>query len=178
MEQWRAVPGYRGHYKVSDRGRVRSLDRWETAGKHIKRRRRTGRILKCNVHKDGYLYASLCRNGLMNCIAVHRLVLFAFVGPCPVGMQARHYPDRTQMNCNLHNLSWATKIVNQGDRVAHKTTYNGQEHHSAKLTAKTVRAIRQIKEWPRGTVIDLARKYGVRTKVIIRARDGQTWKHI
>jgi hypothetical protein len=26
-ERWRQVPGYEGHYEVSDRGRVRSIDR-------------------------------------------------------------------------------------------------------------------------------------------------------
>lgn len=178
MEQWRTVPGYRRRYEVSDLGRVRSLDRWESAGKRIKKRWRAGRILKVSVDKYGYPHVRLYFNSDSLNVTVHKLVLLAFVGPCPAGMQARHYPDGTPTNCNLRNLSWTTASINLNDRVEHKTMYNGQQHHSAKLTVKMVRAIRQIKEWPRGTLIDLARKYGVRTKVIHRARDGQTWKHI
>jgi hypothetical protein len=54
--------------------------------------------------------------------AVHRLVLEAFVGPCPEGKEARHFPDRDPRNNRLDNLSWATRTTNQRDRDFHGTS--------------------------------------------------------
>jgi len=47
---------------------------------------------------------------------VHRLVLEAFVGPCPEGMVAAHHPDPNPLNCSLSNLRWATRKENEQDK--------------------------------------------------------------
>jgi hypothetical protein len=52
---------------------------------------------------------------------VHRLVLEAFVGPCPIGMQCRHFPDPNPANCNLKNLQWGTPMENTEDKRVHGT---------------------------------------------------------
>lgn len=49
---------------------------------------------------------------------IHRLVLEAFVGPCPEGMEARHINGDHQDN-RLENLCWGTKEENMKDRVLH-----------------------------------------------------------
>jgi len=107
---------------------------------------------------------------------VHRLVLLAFVGPCPQGMQARHFPRRN--GNRLENLSWATPLVNQRDREIHGTHNKGRRNYGAKLTAQNVRAIRRIEAWPYGTVVRLARKYRVSRTVIQYVRDMKGWRHI
>lgn len=43
-EQWKDVPGYEGYYQVSDKGRVRSLDRYEDCRGGL--RFRKGRLMK------------------------------------------------------------------------------------------------------------------------------------
>src|SRR5699024_6464865 len=47
---------------------------------------------------------------------VHRLVLEAFVGPCPDGMEACHWDD-DKTNNHVSNLRWATQSDNMHDRV-------------------------------------------------------------
>jgi hypothetical protein len=45
---------------------------------------------------------------------VHRLVLLAFVGPCPKGMEACHWDDNPGNN-HLSNLRWDTSLANKRD---------------------------------------------------------------
>jgi hypothetical protein len=118
-ETWCAVPGYE-FYEVSDRGQVRSLDkvarsRWGTP-KPIK-----GRILKQS--KQGrYPVVTLYRDATGKTIAVHRVVLLAFTGPCPDGQEALHFDDDPENNC-LENLRWGTPNENALDCIR-----NGNQH--------------------------------------------------
>lgn len=57
---------------------------------------------------------------------IHRLVLRAFVGPCPEGMEVLHADD-DPMNNNLGNLRYGTRSENQYDRVR-----NGIHHQANK----------------------------------------------
>lgn len=54
---------------------------------------------------------------------VHRLVLEAFVGPCPEGMEGCH-GDGDPTNNSLGNLRWDTATSNQLDKVRHGTHHN------------------------------------------------------
>lgn len=47
---------------------------------------------------------------------MHRLVLLAFVGPCPDGMEACHANDIPTDN-RLANLRWGTHADNMRDRI-------------------------------------------------------------
>jgi hypothetical protein len=158
---YKPIPGYPG-YEVSDRGRVRSL-------------KKGGRLLRPIARDNNRSHPSvhLIQGGVCRHEYIHRLVLLAFVGPCPKGMQARHYPRRN--GNRLENLSWATPLVNQKDRDEHGTHNKGR---GAKLTVRNVRAIRRVKAWPYGTVIKLARKYGVSHAAIQYARDRKSWRHL
>lgn len=114
-EQWRPIPGYEGHYEVSDHGRVRSVTRilphpvngWKTY---------RGKLLKQDVHKTGHIAVWLSLDGRMRSLLVHRLVLMAFIGPCPDGMEACHWNDDPGDN-RLENLRWASRRDNNLDRV-------------------------------------------------------------
>ncbi|MET0992976.1 MAG: NUMOD4 motif-containing HNH endonuclease [Mycobacterium sp.] len=114
-EEWRALPGYEGIYAVSDQGRVQSLDRITDRGRKWK-----GRILSPATMPSGYRTVSLWRNGKQTTALVHRLVLFAFVGPCPEGMEALHKCGVPSDN-RLVNLAWGTHSENQHDQVSHGT---------------------------------------------------------
>lgn len=125
-EQWRPIPGYEGHYEVSDHGRVRSLNR--TVHRSDGRLRRiNGRVLSPYRDKSGHLYVALSVNRVQRTHLVHRLVLLAFVGACPDGMEACHWNDNPEDN-RLDNLRWAPRRDNNLDRVR-----NGI-HHMAKKT--------------------------------------------
>lgn len=125
-EVWKPVPGYEGEYAVSDHGRVRSLDRVvirsNGAPTHVRER-----VLRPGLHKlSGKRVVALCRDGAMRTEFVHRLVLSAFVGPCPAGHEACHRDD-DGLNNSLSNLYWGTRSENMHDRVR-----NGRHHQSRK----------------------------------------------
>lgn len=121
-EIWRPVVGYPG-YLVSDRGRVRSIDRYDGRGWRIK-----GRLLRLRVGSKGYLTASLWRSGRGRNRPAHRLVLEAFVGPCPTEMETRHLNGVPSDN-RLVNLAWGTRRANAMDKKRHGTAGRARPAH-------------------------------------------------
>lgn len=121
-EEWRPVPGYEGYYEVSSLGRVKSLEReipHPTSGViRIKEKIRTAIPEK----QFGYLYLSLHKGGERERFAVHYLVLRAFVGPRPEGMQACHN-DGNNTNNRVENLRWGTPKENVADIKRHGRNY-------------------------------------------------------
>lgn len=123
LENWRPVPGYEGLYEASDHGRVRSLDRIDSRGN-----RALGRVLLPDVRPSGHLRVSLCRNGRVKRMWVHRLVLSIFVGPCPDGLEGCH-DDGDPANNAVDNLRWDTKSANARDRQRHGTDRQTRKTH-------------------------------------------------
>lgn len=59
---------------------------------------------------------------------VHSLVLEAFTGPCPEGMEARHLDDNPTNN-RLENLVWGTRSENSQDAIRNdRHFYAGLTH--------------------------------------------------
>lgn len=105
-EQWRPVVHWEGLYSVSSLGRVRSEDRITTSNGRARRVR--GCILLANP-TGGHPAVALCRDGRSHTYTVSRLVLEAFVGPCPGGKVARHFPDTDPHNNRLDNLIYGPR---------------------------------------------------------------------
>jgi hypothetical protein len=111
-EIWKPVLGYEGAYSVSNMGRVRSEQR------RVKRSDGRPRtipccILKYRVGDVGYPIVSLHKNGKGQTIRVHRVVLEAFVGPCPDGMECLH-ANNDKLDARLVNVRWGTHAENTG----------------------------------------------------------------
>ena len=121
-ERWLPVPGYEGVYEVSDLGRVRSMDRLDSRG-----RKRRGRVLSPRKTTRDHRSISLCLNAVSRSFQVHHLVLTAFVGPRPEGLEGCHWDDDPTNNC-LSNLRWDTRSANVRDSVRNGT------HHMARVT--------------------------------------------
>lgn len=121
--EWRAIPGYEGLYEVSNHGQVRSLDRVTAQGVSIK-----GRIRCCGPNAYGYPTLALNKDGARKIQLVHRLVLLAFVGPCPEGHEGLH-ADGTRNNNRLDNLSYGTRSDNVRDSLKHGTNVNAAKTH-------------------------------------------------
>lgn len=113
-EIWKPVPGWRGLYEVSSFGRVRSIAR-EVMTKRGFKQKVPGRVLRPGIAR-GYERVVLQKGGMRHDVAVHRLVLETFVGPCPDGMEACHGDDNRRNNL-LMNLRWDTKSANCQDRT-------------------------------------------------------------
>ena len=118
-EVWKPIPGY-NHYEVSNLGNVRSIDRWLRFGRTEKLRFTKGRILRKCRNDGGYEQITLNRRTGCH---VHQLVLLAFVGPRPKGMEALH-GDGNKANNRLDNLRYGTRSENQLDRRNHGTSNN------------------------------------------------------
>ncbi|MCC8103685.1 MAG: HNH endonuclease [Clostridiales bacterium] len=112
-EIWKDIPGYEGEYQVSDMGRVKSLDRkivqrsrWGTDFE----RTITGRILRPGQFcKNGHVSVVLKHGGIGK--PVHQLVMRAFVGEPPEGMEVRHINGNPKDN-RLENLCYGTRTEN------------------------------------------------------------------
>lgn len=143
--QYRDIPGFPG-YKVCDDGSVWScwrkvgLGRWHGSRYVIGdvwTQKRPG-----HSKKQGHETVSLTRNGGLHSKWVHRLVLEAFIGPCPEKMECCHY-DGNPRNNRLDNLRWDTKKNNCADAIRHGRTTRGDRNARAKLTRDDVIEIRQ-----------------------------------
>lgn len=115
-EEWRPIPGCDGRYEVSNLGRVRSRPR-TTPGRWDTPMHFAGRVLAQESVVGGYLRVGMRYGGRRHRELVHRLVLLAFVGPCPEGMEARHVDGNPTHN-HVSNLAWGTHSENTYDQVS------------------------------------------------------------
>lgn len=130
-EQWLPVLGWESYYEVSDQGRVRSLDRLACLGRGGRIGVRRGRLLAPATDKrSGYRVVSLWASPVRRSARVHTLVLEAFVGPRPAGLEALHGNGNPSDN-RLANLSWNTSTANAADVRAH-----GHHNHGSKDRCK------------------------------------------
>lgn len=125
-ERWLPVEDYVGYYEVSDYGRVRSLDRvviYKTNIPHTHR----GIILTPAVIDDyGHLVVSLNKRGVSATRYVHLLVLRAFKGPCPEGLEGCHNDGDASDN-RVASLRYDTHSSNMQDAVRHGTYGRGYD---------------------------------------------------
>lgn len=128
--------------------------------------------------KLGYLVARLSYHGKPKNIFVHRLVLLAFVGPCPEGMECRHFPDGNPVNNRLENLQWGTKEENYKDKVQHGTHYKGERNPRAMLTEGDVKEIRAMHKEKRCTVPAIAQMFRVSVPCVEAIVYGRNWKNV
>lgn len=114
-ERWLPVAGWGGIYEVSDLGRVRT---WTCRSRQRDRGDRPTLLGSGDVH--GYRIVNLKYKGRYAKVLIHRLVLEAFVGPCPESMECRHLNGNRDDNC-LGDLCWGTKSENLDDQFRHGT---------------------------------------------------------
>lgn len=126
-ERWAAIPGWEGLYEASTHGRIRSVDRLRVSKngvtKHLK-----SHVLAQSQDAHGRCHVQLYRNGSRQPKTVHSLVMFAFVGPRPAGMEIAHW-DGDAGNNHLENLRYATPGENEKDKVRHGTHRNASKTH-------------------------------------------------
>lgn len=179
-ENWKQIP-IAPLYEVSNLGRVRSVTR------QFERKSRTGNThtvtwggrliggwIKRIRGRPVCVMVSLRHDGNTILCRVHRLVLEAFVGPCPAGMEGCHNDGNPSNNC-VENLRWDTHQANVDDMVSHKTKVDppkhfGERHPNARLSDSQVEAIRATKRG-RGVRAKLARQHGVSATSISRIWD-------
>lgn len=129
VEEWRWVVGYKGLYEVSNHGRVRSY--------HVKGPNKNNRqcpnpkLISLKPNDYGYVEITL-RHKYGNPkddkqVKVHRLVLEAFVGSCPDGMDGSHQNGKRNDNL-ITNLLWETPKENNDRKKQHGTYQIGDKN--------------------------------------------------
>lgn len=166
-ETWKPVPGFPG-YEVSDAGRVRSL-----------RRRRRGdppRMLRPCISGHHYYRVFLVLLGRTHTRYVHRLVLEAFLGPCPEGLEACHRDD-DQTNNRLSNLRWDTRQANDEDRERNGGVLRGSRIGNSKLSEEDVQEIRRLRAagWKQQAI---AARFHVSRPHVSELCAGKKWAHV
>jgi hypothetical protein len=147
FEEWRQVVGYEGYYEVSNFGRVRSVAKGTG--------RKTGKLLTQRPHiHDQYLSVvlSTAEKGPKES-KVHRLVLEAFTGSCPIGKQVDHIDGNRQNNV-LPNLRYVTQSENRRAAVERRGEWAinsrpppprfGRDNSATKLTRDQVIDVRRL----------------------------------
>ena len=127
-EQWQPIPGWEGYYDVSDQGRVRSVDRIVQDYDGRLRRFRSRLIKSFPNPETGRHQVRLSRDGRARTFRVAALVLSAFIGPRPAGMEACHN-DGCRTRDVLTNLRYDTAGNNHRDKVRHGTHNEASKTH-------------------------------------------------
>lgn len=147
-EIWKDVKGHEGLYKVSNKGRVKSLGIWHTQP-HPKGNGEFNvfhkpKILTCGPDHYGYRQVSLGggkkRNG-----KVCWLVMEAFIGPRPPKMDVCH-KDGNRQNDDISNLYYGTRKENIADAIRHGTFPEGEASGQSKLTSRQVVELRNMRD--------------------------------
>jgi len=134
------------------------------------------RRLKAYTDRRGAQHVTLCNGTKPKTRTVHSLVMFAFIGPRPSGMDICHN-DGNPANNTVDNLRWDTRKGNMADMIRHDRSTRGERHRLAVLTELQVIDIkRRSNSGAVGRM--LAKEYGVSYAQISRIKNGIRWPHV
>ena len=114
MEKWKEIKGFEGYYMISNKGRVKSLERKVffthavTKERHLKTNKE--KILK-NRNCKGYDFVTLCKVNYSKSFRICRLVAIHFIEN-PYNKPCVNHIDGNKANDNVSNLEWCTHKEN------------------------------------------------------------------
>ncbi len=106
-EIWKDIAGYEGIYKISNQGRVLSLN-YGAKNNSLSGKQKT---LKLSRSSSGYYHVQLYKQGVPATKLIHILVAQAFI-PNPEGKSEINHIDGNKANNAVHNLEWVTRKEN------------------------------------------------------------------
>lgn len=143
QEIWKDIKGYEGLYKISNFGRVKSLERYSSKyfnnlTKRINAKKIKGKILTSK--KGKYLFVMLSKNGKYKTKSIHRLVAEAFIDN-PNNYNCVNHIDGNKYNNSINNLEWCS--VSQNNIHAYR---NGLNKRNKKVLQYDMNG-NFVKEW-------------------------------
>ncbi len=168
-EIWKKIPDYPA-YEVSNSGRVRSYKKrigvgyWGVSDKPQK-------IISPSSNSAGYFGVILRKDNKSKRFFIGALVLAAFVGPKPDGLEV-HYLDGDNSNNHLDNLKYATRKEIEAARAA-----RFREHGRGRFNEDDVLYIRTSIAERTITPNELADLFDVNRYVIRQVCTGHTYKN-
>ncbi len=121
MEEWKDIKGFEGRYKVSNEGRVKSIDSVIITGRGV--RHYTEHFLTPAAIKNGYLKVYLSSEKKSKWYLIHRLVAEAFIEN-PDNLPEINHKDENTSNNKVENLEWCDRKynINYGTRTSKTST--------------------------------------------------------
>ncbi len=174
MENWLPVVGYEGLYEVSDLGQVRRLpNTYRSPHGGLRKPQRAGM---------GYLAVVLSdENKVKTPHYIHRLMMAAFVGPCPEGHNVNHKDGVRDQN-SLGNLEYVTFSANTRHAYAHGLMHlrhnKGEDNHRSKITNEQARQVKILQAAGGMSGNEIAAATGVPRNTIYQIKRGVVWGHI
>jgi len=110
QEIWKDITNFEGLYKVSNTGKVLSLES-KVVHKNGNFHTKKEILLKAGVNKRGYESVGLYKNGEVQYFKVHRLVALAFIPNIECKPFINHINSNKTDN-HLNNLEWCTPAEN------------------------------------------------------------------
>lgn len=172
--EWREIPGCPG-YRAGSNGEIQS-SLWP--GKRLSQRaeRPWKSIVARRNDKNGYMYVTMRVNCKHYTATVHSLILRAFIGERPNGMDACH-TNGCRTDNRIQNLRWDTRKNNNLEKSSHGTQVHGEQHPVSKLTDEIVMQMRQMRVAGM-SFQKIANRVGVNLNTAWNAVTGRTWKHL
>lgn len=166
-EQWKDIPGYEGKYQVSDQGRVYNIKR--------------GTLISGWVNSHGYQDVRISSIGnVRKKFKLHRLVMLAFEGECPIEKEVNH-KNGIKTDNRLVNLEYCTQAENHFHAVhvlgAMKPPPAPPPPKPQKLDASDVVLIRKLFA-DGANKKSLARLFGVTRHTVRSIIQRKIWKHV
>ncbi len=174
METWKDIEGYEGKYQVSDKGRVRGLDRITTdsAGRKYKEK---GVIKSQRLNSDGYPRVTLSKKSKKKNHRTYRLVAIAFIPNLENKPQINHI-NGIKTDNRTENLEWCTiqENIKHSNETGLAKVVSGEKHMWAKLKDKEVLEIfrRSHTDEPQRSI---AKDYNTSISVVSRIKTGVRW---
>lgn len=110
IEVWKPVVGWEGLYEISNKGRLRGVDRYVVLKTYFKKFQ-VGVINKGQISKVGYVRYLLRDGSAKKLMSAHRLVAMAFIENPLLKTQINHKNGIKTDNC-VCNLEWCTPKEN------------------------------------------------------------------
>lgn len=113
-EEWRDIEGFEGLYQVSNKGRVKALERLVENNGGMQRKHE--KILQGNYNGKNRGTVILCKDGKTYPMLPYRLVAKAFI-PNPENKPEVDHLDTNFYNNNVENLAWVTHKENSNNEL-------------------------------------------------------------
>ena len=108
MEEWKQIDNTQ--FYISNMGRIKNIE--------------TGRILKCQANRKGYLVARVTVNRIKRSLKPHRLVAQYFIPNVENKEQVNH-KNCVKTDNRVENLEWCTNLENMRHAIEHGRYKNG-----------------------------------------------------
>lgn len=173
-EIWRDCLEYGHMYQISNKGRVKSVNRIFIK-KNNARITVKGKVIKSYDLGRGYSGFSIQVNGHVKYFYVHRVVAIAFI-PNPENKPFVNHINGIKKDNTVENLEWCTRQENVDHAIKNNLYSRGEKFVKSKLKDKDVLDILSMK----GVLLakDIAKKYGVATSRIYNIFHNKAWTHI